>query len=220
DVERAAAQRQQLDIARVVDLPRVAELDERAQARSHGWSWLEALQPVEPLQRRTAGRSIRALPPQADDDRVPLVKVPLQHLRALIVADAGFHLDAPERAVRREDVDGALLLRARVRRPGSDSVRTEAERADRDAEGLVALRRRDRDVGGHAGLELELRVLDRDDDVVGHDVLHGDGRVPHLRDLAVEGLTRVRIDGEGGGLPVAYAAHVGLAHVGVDLHLG
>src|SRR5438309_12097287 len=74
---------------------------------------LEPLQPVEPLQPRSGG-GIRALAPQADDDRVPLVKITFQHLHVLIVADAGFHLDATERAVRREDVDGARSEERRV----------------------------------------------------------------------------------------------------------
>src|SRR5438445_10464263 len=81
---------------------------------------LELLQPVEPLQPRRGG-GIRALAPQADDDRVPLVKVTFQHLHVLIVADAGFHLDATARAVPREDVAGALL-RPRVPRPCSTPV--------------------------------------------------------------------------------------------------
>src|SRR5437870_7317041 len=38
DVERDAAQRPHLDVAQVVDLPHVAELDERAHAGSHGYS--------------------------------------------------------------------------------------------------------------------------------------------------------------------------------------
>src|SRR5881628_3529121 len=118
--------------------------------------------------------AFRAVAPQPDDDRVALVEVALHYLRVLVVADAGFHLDATERAVRREDIDGVRLLRTRVRLLGSGPVRVEAERTDGDAEGVVALRRRDRDVGGHAGFELESRVFDRADDVVGHDALHRD----------------------------------------------
>src|SRR5206468_8209150 len=65
-------------------------------------AWLEPPRPAEPGRPRR-GRGLGALASQADDDPVPLVQVAAQYLDVLVVADPGLHLDAPERAVRRED---------------------------------------------------------------------------------------------------------------------
>src|SRR6266487_1490583 len=66
-------------------------------------TWLESPETREPGRPRRA--AVRGLAAQADDDPLPLVEVAVQQLDVLAVADAGLHLDAAERAVRREDVD-------------------------------------------------------------------------------------------------------------------
>src|SRR5438445_13177184 len=99
-------------------------------------AWLEPPRPAEPGRPRR-GRGLGALASQADDDPVPLVQVAAQYLDVLVVADPGLHLDAPERAVRRADVDGSLLLRHPVPRGRPGAARPEAGRARRAAEELV-----------------------------------------------------------------------------------
>ena len=124
---------------------------------------------MEPRRFLGSGGFLRTVAPEADDDRIALVEIALQHLGVLVVAQAGFQLDVTERPVRREDVDGALLLRARLDLLGFAAVRTEAERTDWEAEGMVANWRMTRDgsggfdrvtnhvenVSGRAPLELE-----------------------------------------------------------------
>src|SRR6266446_2316585 len=117
--------------------------------------------PLEPPRSAEPGwpggrGGLRGLAAQTGDHLVALVQVAAQHLDALVVADPGLHLDPPERAVGPEEVDGALLLVGTGRRL---SLGAEAQRAHREAEDLVALRGRDRDVGRHAGPQLELRVV-------------------------------------------------------------
>ena len=75
----------------------------------------------------------------------------------------------------------------------------------------------DGDVRGHAGLQFLVGVADGDDGVVGDDVLHGDGGVPHLHDFAAEGAGREGVDGELHLLVDFDAANVGLGDAGVDL---
>src|SRR6185436_731594 len=65
---------------------------------------------------------------------------------------------------------------------------TEAQRGVGDLEHVVLLGPHEGDVGGHAGLELELLVVDVDDGVVGDDVLHGLRGVADLAHLAAEAL--------------------------------
>ena len=79
---------------------------------------------------------------------------------------------------------------------------------------------RDRHVGGHAREELQVRIREVDDRVVGDDVLHR--RRVHA-DLAHDALERSP-SGKAStlnvtGLPRLDAADVGLVHLGVDLHL-
>ena len=76
----------------------------------------------------------------------------------------------------------------------------------------------DRDVGGHAWLELEVGVVHGNDDVVRDHVLHGRRGVAHLHDVAVESAVRKRIDGKIHLLPDLDHADIGLGHGGVDLH--
>ena len=65
---------------------------------------------------------------------------------------------------------------------------SEAHGRQRNAQDVVVLVDDDVRVGGHAGEEQAVRIVDGDDDVVGDDVLHRDRPVPDLRDLAAERL--------------------------------
>src|SRR5664280_2614699 len=88
-----------------------------------------------------------------------------------------------------------------------------------DFQGVVTFGNNNRDVGGHAGLEFQIGVIDTNDGIVGDDVLDRDRRVTHLHDLAVECATRKRVDGEVHVLTFGNATDVALRDVGVDLHL-
>ena len=98
--------------------------------------------------------------------------------------------------------------------------RPEAQRRVGHAQHVVLLRVDEGDVGGHAGAELQLGVVDVDDGVVGDHVLDRLRRVADLPHLAAEDLRRVGVDREAGVHPGRQPAHVGLGHAGVDLHLG
>src|SRR5262249_23231278 len=97
--------------------------------------------------------------------------------------------------------------------------RPEAQRRVGDAQRAALVGVDERDVRGHARAELEVRVVDVDDGVVGDDVLDGLRRVADLADLAAEALARVRVDGERGRHVRRELADVRLGDVGVDLHL-
>ena len=97
--------------------------------------------------------------------------------------------------------------------------RMKAQRRVGDPDGVLPVRVHHGAVGRHAGLELELWVLDVDDGVVGDDVLHRLRRISNLPDAAGEFLVGVGIDEEGGHHPIVQLAHVRLGHRGVDLHL-
>ena len=95
----------------------------------------------------------------------------------------------------------------------------EPEGPVRHAQGSFLLSGHNRHVRRHARFELQVFVVDRDHDVVRHDVLHADRRVPHLRDGPVEKVFRVSIHAEAGSLSFSHAADIGLADIGVHLHL-
>ena len=78
----------------------------------------------------------------------------------------------------------------------------------------------DRDIGRHAGLQLQVLVAHIDDRRVGNDALLGRSRVAHLPHAAGEGAVRERVHRELHFLTFGDAAHVGFGDGGVDLHLG
>ena len=73
-------------------------------------------------------------------------------------------------------------------------------------------------IGGHAGFEKQLFIINTHDRVVGNDVLHHDRRVAHLQNLAVKAPRRIGVDGEIHFLIHPHVTDVALADVGVDLH--
>jgi hypothetical protein len=97
---------------------------------------------------------------------------------------------------------------------------SEAQRSVRHAQRGFFLSRYDRDVCGHAGLEFEITIVHRDDHVIGDDVLDADGGIPHLCDSPFEELFGIGVHAEVRLLAFGHAADIGLADVGVDLHLG
>ena len=74
-------------------------------------------------------------------------------------------------------------------------------------------------VGGHAGHQLQLRIVGGDDDDVGGHVLHHLGRQAHLPDTALELPVGERIHGKGDALTFAHAADIGLVDIHQHLHL-
>ena len=88
----------------------------------------------------------------------------------------------------------------------------------RDLDDVLPFRGNDRDIRRHARLQFQVQIGDRNDHVISHDVLHGDGRVAILHDLALKGPIGKGVNGEIHVLFDFDIADVGLGHVGVDLH--
>ena len=63
-----------------------------------------------------------------------------------------------------------------------DAFRVETNRGQRNSHHAAALGRDDVRIGRHAGKERQIVVFDVDYDIVGHDVLHGDGALANLAD--------------------------------------
>src|SRR5205814_6145958 len=97
---------------------------------------------------------------------------------------------------------------------------TKAEGGAGYCQGVVAVGNDDGNIGGHARLEFQFRVVDLDDRDVGHDtdiVFRG---VADLRHLAIKDLTGESIHVEFDVLAHRHQANVRLRHVRFDLHLG
>ena len=96
----------------------------------------------------------------------------------------------------------------------------DAESTIGNSEDVGALLNDDRNVRGHAGLELRVFVADINDGSVRDDALAHTGGVAHHPDVAGEGAVGEGIDGELNLLAFGDAADVGLGDGGVDLHFG
>ena len=73
--------------------------------------------------------------------------------------------------------------------------------------------------GGHARHQRQIAVVEVDDRIIGHDVLHRLRRQSDLEHGSLEHPLRVGIDRKGGLVACLHAADVALADIGVDLHL-
>ena len=78
---------------------------------------------------------------------------------------------------------------------------------------------RDRNGGGHAGLELQVRVVDFNHRIVGDDILDGNRSVADLSDFASEGAAGESVHDETGDLALLDRPDVRLGNIGIDLHL-
>ena len=96
----------------------------------------------------------------------------------------------------------------------------EAQSAIGDLDHIVFPGHRNADVGGHAWEQFLFGIIERDDGVVGDDVLDC-GRVhAHLAHRSGESLARERVHAELRGGPHFDLPHVGLVRLGIDQHLG
>ena len=159
-----------------------------------------------------------------DDDLVARFELALDDFSVGVVVEAGGHCDPNCFAVAQHP-DPALLGRPRsAGRAASPRCtgghRCITQRLARHAQNVGALVGDDAVGCGHAGLERQIGIVDADHHVIGHHVLHGLRRLPHLHDGSFEGALREGIDGEDGLVAVRDAADVAFAHIGVDLHLG
>ena len=77
----------------------------------------------------------------------------------------------------------------------------------------------DRNVGRHSRFQPQIRVVDFDDSVVSHNVLHCDRRVPYLRNSSVKNPRWKSIHRKIDLLVNRDHADISLRHVRVDLHL-
>ena len=84
-----------------------------------------------------------------------------------------------------------------------------AQRLIRNAQDVVSLIDDDPRRRGHAGNQRQIAVIDADDGVVGHDVLHRLRRLTPLRHDAMEHPLRKGVDGKGGGVADLDAADIG-----------
>jgi hypothetical protein len=73
--------------------------------------------------------------------------------------------------------------------------------------------------GRHARLQKQFGILDGNDDIIGHHVLHILGGLPDLYDATLKYPVRKCLYGEGRLVAEGDFADIGLADTGVDLHL-
>ncbi len=77
----------------------------------------------------------------------------------------------------------------------------------------------DIDLSGHARFEFELRILNAEDHIVGHHVLHGFRDIADLPDAAIEGFAGVGINVKKGRLANVNFANIRFADIRIEFHL-
>src|SRR5690348_34266 len=87
----------------------------------------------------------------------------------------------------------------------------ESNSLQRRPQHIVALRRYNRNIGGHSRFQQQFRICDGNDDVIRDDVLDADWRLTHLRYTALEGTIRESVHRELGRRPVMDVANVRFA---------
>ena len=187
-----------LAVAQHVDRPGLGRAADRAARGRAGPARRAARRPRRPRAAARPRRSARARPASAHraahrppaparaarGPAPPRRRAPRPAGRGRARRPAAARGPAPgPRAVRR---------RAAASRLG----RAEAQRGRGDLEHVVVARHQHRDVRGHAGPQLQVRVLRADHGRVGHHVLLDDRLEAHLRDLALELVVRERVHRE------------------------
>ena len=163
--------------------------------------------------RRLPGAPTSAAPGQSARDRGnPVVREASNtlHLLRFSVCSPPAPPDCP--------VAGGLPGRGARWRAGERRFRAEAQRRVRHGEHVVAPFCDDADGRGHAGLELEIRIVDVYDGVIGDDVLHDLRRVADVADAAAERIAGIGIDRERHAHVRLQPPDVGLRDVRMNFH--
>ena len=95
----------------------------------------------------------------------------------------------------------------------------EAQSLRRHGENVVLLHGVDGDVGRQSGLQLQVVVGCRDDNLVGDDVALGGGLLAYLGHAALEVVVGESVDGEADALAFLHSADVSLVDVGNNAHI-